>query len=366
VFIVPLTSPANPLLARELGETVALWVQGIGWNDYSTASDVANGSAWGPQATVRAPRGGMETRFFEIVPDGVARVAFYVLRQFPRPGERPRFSGSVTANVHNNIAVFQVKVAGGGAFPVYAAWYAASGRLIKRVGDWNSPGALGKPFLLAPHTQSGQWAGGGGPCPLAPPNRYLPKRSGCVSAAVADFDGDSRPDLIMLYAHLSTHRVAGGFLPTGFTLKIVRATGPTLTTQLAPASHPTIILVRDVNKRPGAEIFVQDMCISSGCGAAVYTYDGHGLSHAGGFTYGGDSGQQSGITCRRAEPATITQHQFLLQTGGANALWQQTDTVFTWVGPKLRRTSQHTSDRRSSRDVGGLGFPPTSLTSVNC
>lgn len=50
----------------------------------------------------------------------------------------------------------------------------------------------------------------------------------------------------------------------------------------------------------------------------------------------------------------------------ADALWQQTDTVFTWTGPKLERTSRHTSDRRFSYDIEGPGFPPTTLTSIRC
>ena len=364
VFMVPLTSPTNRVLARELGETVALWVQGIGWNDYSTVPDIRNGSAWGPEATVRGPRG-LESRFFEIVPSGVAKVVFYLLRQFPRPGEPPRFSGSVTADVHNNVAVFQVKAVSPGASAVYAAWYTSSGRLIKRVGDWSAFATLGGAFPLAPHTQPGNWSYGPASCPLAAPNPYLPRRSGCVSTAIVDVGG--RPDLILLYAQLSSHRLGGGFLPTAFTLKVVHAGGSTATTGIPhPDVNPNIILVRNVNDRPGAQIFVHDFHISSGESVSVYAFDGRELRHAGGFTYGGDSGQQYGFTCNRRYPATITQHKFLLQTGGPNAMWQQTDIVFTWIGSKLKRTPQHTSRRRGTVDVGGLGFPPRSLTSIGC
>jgi hypothetical protein len=363
VFIVPLTSPTNPVLARELGETVALWVQGIGWNDYSRVSAVESGSAWGPEATVRRSNGGVESRFFEIVPDGVAKVLFYQLRQFPRPGKAPQFSGSVTANVHNNVAVFQV--AGRGASPVYAAWYTASGRLIKRIGGWNSA-AVARPFPLAPHTQPGGWSDTAGVCPLAPPKRYLPKRSGCVSTAIANVNG--QPALFLLYARLSNQQVDGQFHPAAFTLKVIRAGGPTFT--LAALPHPLvspeIILVRNVNGQPGTEIFVHDGHLSSGESVAVLTFNGSELREAGGFTYGGDSGQQYGFTCHRGQSATITQHQFLLETGGANALWQQTDTLFAWSGSKLERISQQTSRRRGTLDIGGLGFPPRSLTSISC
>lgn len=361
VFIVPLTSPTNRVLARELGETVALWVQGIGWSDYSTVSAVETGLAWGPGATVRGPHG-WESRFFEIVPDGVARVVFY-----PPPDTPSPYRGSVTANVHNNVAVFREKVAEAGAYPVRAAWYAATGRLIKRVGDWNLLATLRGPFPFAPQTQAGQWAGGAGPCPLAAPNPYLPRRSGCVSAAVAHVNG--RSDLIILYAQLGSQRVGTGFLPTAFSLKVVRGSGAALSTQISTTGasfNPAIILVRDVNDHTGAEILVHDAHLSSGEFVGVYTLNGHGPRLAGTFAYGGDSGQQYGFTCHEGRNATITQHQFLLETGGANALWQQTDAVFTWIGSSLKRTSQHTSHLHGSRDVGGLGFPPTSLTSVNC
>jgi hypothetical protein len=137
VFVVPLTPPANPTLARSLGETVALWVQGIGWSDYSRASDITAGNAWGPQTTVRRPGGRLETRFFELVPNGVAKVVFYRLSALPRPGAPARISGSVAATVHNNIAVFRMQVAAAGAFPIDAAWYAANGRLVRRLGANN-------------------------------------------------------------------------------------------------------------------------------------------------------------------------------------------------------------------------------------
>lgn len=364
-FIVPLRPPASRTLARAIGETVALWVQGIGWSDYSSAADIQDGQAWGPSASAHTPRG-LESRFFEIVPDGVASVTFYLLRQFPRPGEPPRFSRAVTANVHDNVAVFELKVTSPGAYPVYAVWRSASGRRIRTVGNFG--GTLQAPFPLAPHTQSGAWAGTGGPCPLAAPNPYLPRRSGCVSEAIADVDGDGRPDLVVLYAQLTSHRVGGWFLPAAFTLRVARAGGSALSAHLPhPISNPSIILVRNVNDRAGAEIFVQDGCISSGCSAGTYTFDGRGLRVAGSFTYGGDSAQQYGFTCQRGARATITQHRFLLQTGGANALWQQTDTIFTWFGAKLKRTSQHGSLRHwSAREIGGLGFPPKSLTSISC
>ena len=139
VFLVPLTAPTNHVLRRDLGETVALWVQGIGWSDFSTLGEIRSGSAWGPQGSYRRPDGTVGSRFFEIVPDNVARVGFYTHVQL-----RPfRASGLVTAAAHHNIAAFQVK--GAGARLVAAVWYAADGRVIKRVGDWHRGTTLASP-----------------------------------------------------------------------------------------------------------------------------------------------------------------------------------------------------------------------------
>jgi hypothetical protein len=131
VFLVPLTRPTNPTLARALGETVAVWVQGIGWSDYATASAITDGQAWGPAQTLRAKDGAAISRFFEVVPDGVAKVGIYTHVQL-----RPfRYRGLVTAAVKDNIAAFQIR--GTSARLVFAVWYAPDGHVIKRVGDWS-------------------------------------------------------------------------------------------------------------------------------------------------------------------------------------------------------------------------------------
>lgn len=86
-------------------------------------------------------------------------------------------------------------------------------------------------FPNAPRTQPGRWPAGF-PCPLASANPYLPPHSGCVTVARGDVDGDGRPDLILLYALLSTHRFDGGFTPARFTLKVARASGGTLSIEV--------------------------------------------------------------------------------------------------------------------------------------
>jgi hypothetical protein len=46
-------------------------------------------------------------------------------------------------------------------------------------------------------------------CPLAPPNRYPPARSGCVTVRRADLNGDGRQDLIIVYSTLNHERPSG-------------------------------------------------------------------------------------------------------------------------------------------------------------
>jgi hypothetical protein len=134
VFVVPLR-PKNPAVARQHPLDVATWVQGIGWSDYSTPSDIRTGDDWGPGGTARLANGRTVNRFFEVVPDGVAKVVYYEA-QFVSPLSRPTIVGHLTAIVHNNIAVFQQSKIGSPI--VLAAWYAADGTLIKRIGNFGN------------------------------------------------------------------------------------------------------------------------------------------------------------------------------------------------------------------------------------
>jgi hypothetical protein len=221
---------------------------------------------------------------------------------------------------------------------------------LRAVGDGSFPDA--------PRTQPGSWPAGF-PCPLAPPNRYLPARAGCVTVERADVDGDGRPDLILLYANLGPNNSGTGFVPRGFTLKVVRASGGVLTARVPHLENDTILRVRNVNGRPGAEIFIQEGRISSGSFAGVYTFDGRRLLRAGGFTYGGDSGQRYGFVCRPGRAATITQYAFLLEQGPiATGRWQRTITTHEWHGAQLQRAATTTTTQ--------LGAPPDRFQGAHC
>lgn len=130
VFVVPLTPPSNKV--KGLGETVAVWVQGIGWADFNLVGSLQSEGGWGPGHAVTEPNGTKLYRTFALVPDGVTKVAIY-----PQAKLGPTDPGPlVSATVHNNIAVFQTH--GHGPGPVLGYWYGSDGRIIKRLG-FNQP-----------------------------------------------------------------------------------------------------------------------------------------------------------------------------------------------------------------------------------
>ena len=213
-------------------------------------------------------------------------------------------------------------------------------------------------FPGAPHTQGGDWAGGINVCPLAPPNRYLPARAGCVTALRADVDGDGRADLVLLYGLLSRHATGEAYAPRSFVLKVVRASGGVVTTRLAAGEADlTIVGAGHVSDEPGASLFIRTGAISSGSYAQVYTFASGRLTAAGPtLGYGGDSGAKAGFTCRAGHPPTIVQHQFVLEGPGENGRWQRTDTTYAWRGAVLKQIARRTSVRR--------GIPPASATAT--
>ena len=216
--------------------------------------------------------------------------------------------------------------------------------------------SMGGAFPNAPHSQRPT---SGGSCPLAPPNPYLPSRAGCVTVRRADIDGDGRPDLILLYAQLSTRRFAGGLIPTSYTLELLRASGGKLTTRIPhPVESPTIDHIRDINDRAGAEIFIHETHISSGELVGVYTFNGHALRRVGGFWWGGDSAQRYGFTRRPGHPSSIVQRQFVLEGPSMTGRWQRTDTTYIWIGPELRNAARRTTQR--------YGIPPRSQVREVC
>jgi hypothetical protein len=179
-----------------------------------------------------------------------------------------------------------------------------------------------------------------------------------VTVRRADVDGDGHRDLILLYARLGHHRSAGAFVPTTWTLSVLRADGGRLTRRLGhPMDHPAILRVRNVNTQRGAELFIHNGGTSSGQTVDVYAFDGNRLRRAHRFLYRGDSLTMYGFTCRR-HPAWIIQHAFLSQSSRTTGARRRTDTTYRWVGARLERTAKHTTERH--------GPLPKRLTTADC
>jgi hypothetical protein len=144
VFVVPLTSPRSPRFARLIGESAALWVQGIGWSDLTPAQDLKAGPSTGPGVNIRLPNGRKVSRFLMLVPDGIAKITIPLERGLPIAGKPVRFDGSISAAVHNNIAAFQTA---GSPNVEFAIWYSADGRIIGRETAWHHVRRIGDHYV---------------------------------------------------------------------------------------------------------------------------------------------------------------------------------------------------------------------------
>jgi len=122
-------------------------------------------------------------------------------------------------------------------------------------------------------------------CPLAPPNRYLPARSGCVTVRRADVNGAGRPDLIIVYSRLGRQHPPGyvattpplrdEFVATGAFLKVVLANGTSVSTRIngtRGTRAAAIDSVARVTDDPGDEIFLEVGRISSGATGVAYGF----------------------------------------------------------------------------------------------
>lgn len=198
-------------------------------------------------------------------------------------------------------------------------------------------------FPGAPTTQRGGWMGGGNLCPLAAPNRYLPARSGCVSAAPA-----GRRNLVLLYAHLSRRRVGRLYVPSFFTLEVLRYRRVTLRARLRRAeSNPVILLIGRSTALQGVKVFIETGHISSGSSAVVYSLWRGRLVPAGvTLSFGRDSAQAATFQCQTGHPPTVVQRSWVLERGGENGWWRRRVTTFAWHGPRLARTGQASALRR--------------------
>ncbi|MGH2915914.1 MAG: hypothetical protein ACRDMX_13100 [Solirubrobacteraceae bacterium] len=114
---------------------LTLWVDHGGGGGADTASMVQAGKEWSLDGAGRSFAGGSTAaRFYVVVPDGVARVAFYLpARRVSASGPTYSHGLTVTAQVHDNIAAVEIHRDVCCAPPLMT-WYAADGRVIKRIG----------------------------------------------------------------------------------------------------------------------------------------------------------------------------------------------------------------------------------------
>ena len=212
-------------------------------------------------------------------------------------------------------------------------------------------------FAGMPVSQNAALAGvSGWECPLAPANRYLPARSGCVTALRANVTGDGRADLVIAYSHLNHESPAFPGEPRRWkhyfgaeaaTLEVVLPGGRRISTRITtpyrghayPVRAAAIIALRHVSDTPGEEIFLEISQISSGAGAVAYGLQGNRLIPAGVLlSYGGDSGSQAGFSCQAtSQAAELIQRQFSFGAQGARGRWQETQITYAWRGLKLLR-----------------------------
>jgi hypothetical protein len=217
-----------------------------------------------------------------------------------------------------------------------------------------SAGGSAVAFPDAPRSQ--HYPDQNGSCPAAAANRYLPSNAGCVTARRVDVDGDGRKDLVLLYS------VAGNQGAEPFTLKVVRAHGPTLSRRIAgflPLVSERIDALANVNDRPGVEIFVHSGHISTFESVALFAFDGTAVRRAITLqTGGGDSGIKFGYTCGTVHGRVGLVQRFF-ERASASGLWTRTDTSYLWQGARLVRTGP----RRTTPLAGG---PPRSQVGEHC
>jgi len=160
VLLVVATAPApgsqqgwtyDARLGRRLGGGLIVWVN-HGGGCCSDAAAIESTGSWSSSGAGRSFAGGSTaTRFYVVVPDGVARVAFVAPpASIQAGGPTYRHALTVTAPVHGNVAVAELhREFDGGPLMI---WYAADGRVIKRVGNFAAAAHAAKPPQPGPAT----------------------------------------------------------------------------------------------------------------------------------------------------------------------------------------------------------------------
>lgn len=222
-------------------------------------------------------------------------------------------------------------------------------------------------FPGAPSTQPNGYGVASRVCPLAAPNRYLPPRSGCITAIRADINGDGRPALVLVYSRLGRQHpswYAGGvppsvkrdFVADAAFLKVVLAGGGSASIKVDGARAAAVDAVAHVNDDPGNEVFLEVSRISSGASVVAYGFlDGRLVPAGVTLGDGGDSATKAGFDCLPGNPPRVVQRTFELIGPTVYGWWWETNVIYDWHGPKLVQISKRTFRRHGAVTAGEIG-----------
>jgi hypothetical protein len=233
-------------------------------------------------------------------------------------------------------------------------------------------------FPGAPATQPNGYGVASRACPLAAANRYLPARSGCVTAIRADLNGDGRPDLILVYSRLGrripSSWYAGGvpaslrhdFVADAAYLKVVLAGGGSASVEIAGAWAGAVDAVAHLDGTPSSEVLLEVSRISSGASDVAYGLSNGPLVPAGVTLFaGGDSAAKSGFDCVPGNPPRLIQRTFELIGPTVYGWWRETSVIYAWHGPRLVQISSHTFKRRGVVPASEIGIGHTCITGLH-
>lgn len=244
-------------------------------------------------------------------------------------------------------------------------------------GAGSAHGSASSVFPGAPSTQPNGYGVASRACPLAPPNHYLPSRSGCVTVIRADVNGDGRPDLIIVYSRLGqripSSWYAGAvppslrhdFVAEAAFLKTVIAGGGSASVEIPGARAAAVDAVAHVNGTAGREVFLDVSRISSGASDVAYALGDNRLIPAGvTLSVGGDSATKAGFDCLAGTPPRLIQRTFELIGPTVYGWWRETNVIYAWHGPTLIQISSHTFKRRGAVPTRDTGFGPGCIKGV--
>jgi hypothetical protein len=173
-----------------------------------------------------------------------------------------------------------------------------------------------------------------------------------VYRARADVDGDGRVDLVRL-------RTGSPSSPGRLLVDLGHDRDLAVPVATDAVYLPGLVAAGDVDGRPGAELFVDAVHVTTAETIAIYTYWGGQLRRAGALSaYGADAGIRFGIACQvRGSRRLVVEHE--LWQPGSRKVWLGRDTTYAWAGPALRLSA-----RGRARFIGSA--PPRALIGVHC